>query len=82
MAQQTLIDHKGVEVPYDGWQLMQLDIEIPYQEVRTITSIQPAVESLYPEYSMIEKDDKNSKWTYSFFFKENGNYNFTINYYF
>ena len=77
---QTLIDHKGVEVPYDGWQLMQLDIEIPYQEKLEVTSIQPAVESLYPEYSMIEKDDKNSKWTYSFFFKENGNYNFTINY--
>ena len=34
---QTLIDHKGVEVPYDGWQLMQLDIEIPYQEKLEVT---------------------------------------------
>ena len=76
---QTLIDHKGVEVPYDGWQLMQLDNEIPYQRKLRVTSIQPAVESLYPEYSVIEKMIKilNGR---ILFFKENGNYNFTINY--
>ena len=68
------------EVPYNGWQLMQLTVEIPYQDGLEITSIQPSAETLYPEYSEIKKDDKNSKWTYTFYFYDNGIYDFTINY--
>lgn len=77
---QTMIGYNKEEVEYDGWQLMKLEMSIPYQDGLTINSIQPSVPSLYPEYSTVEKDDKNSKWTYTFFFKKNGTYEFTINY--
>ena len=76
---QTILEYDR-EVPYNGWQLMQLTVEIPYQDGLEITSIEPSAESLYPEYSEIKKDDKNSKWTYTFYFYDNGTYNFTINY--
>ncbi len=76
---QTILEHNK-EVPYNGWQLMQLTVEIPYQDGLEITSIEPSAESIYPEYSEIKKDDKNSKWTYTFYFYDNGTYNFTINY--
>lgn len=77
---QTMIGYNKEEVEYDGWQLMKLEMSIPYQDGLTINSIQPSVASLYPEYSIVEKDDKNSKWTYTFFFEEDGTYEFTINY--
>lgn len=77
---QKMVEYKEVEVPYNGWQLMQLTVEIPYQDGLEVTSIQPSVESLYPEYSKVEKDDKNSKWIYKFYFYKNGTYDFTIDY--
>ena len=68
------------DVPYTGWQLMQLTVEIPYQDGLEITSIEPSADSIYPEYSQLKRDDKNSKWTYTLYFYDNGTYNFTINY--
>ena len=76
---QTIMEYNR-EVPYNGWQLMQLTVEIPYQDGLEITSIQPSAESIYPEYSEIKKDDANSKWTYKFYFYDNGIYDFKINY--
>lgn len=77
---QTMIDHRDIKVPYNGWQLMRLDIAIPHQEGLEVKDIQPNIPSMYPEYSKVEKNDKNSIWTYSFFFEQNGTYDFTVNY--
>lgn len=77
---ENFVDYKNVEVPYDEWQLMQLNIEIPYQNGLEVKSVEPSTESLYPQYSSVKKDDTHSKWTYTFFFKKDGTYDFTINY--
>ena len=56
----------GKEVPYDGWQLMKIDINIPQKDGLKVNSITPSVESLQPNYSKLsEKDDK---YNYSFYF--------------
>ena len=68
----------GKEVPYDGWQLMKIDINIPQKDGLKVNSITPSVESLQPNYSKLsEKDDK---YNYSFYFKNNGVYNFDVEY--
>ncbi len=71
---------RKTEVEYDGWQLMELNIIIPYQDGLEVTSITPSIDSLYPQYSVVERDDKNSQWCYSFYFKQNGTYDFAIRY--
>lgn len=55
------------EVPYNGWQLMELDVEIPFQEGLEIKSITPSVASQYSDLSNLVKDDQNAKWSYPFF---------------
>lgn len=68
------------EVPYNGWQLMELDVEIPFQEGLEIKSITPSVASQYSDLSNLVKDDQNAKWSYPFFFYANGQYDFKIDY--
>ncbi|MDO4663384.1 MAG: SHIRT domain-containing protein, partial [Erysipelotrichaceae bacterium] len=77
---QYMVSDRTIEVPYNGWHLMQLTVEIPFQEGLEVKTITPSAASQYPDLSKIEKDDKNSKWTYPFFFYDNGKYDFTINY--
>ncbi len=76
---QNFVDFGG-EVPYNGWQLMQVTLQIPHQDGLEVLNIQPSIESAYPNYSVVKKDDKSNNWLYTFFFYENGSYDFTINY--
>lgn len=69
---------KGQTIDYDGWQLMELDIKIPVAEGLEVTEILPKTPSLYPEYSTVEKTDK--EWKYPYYFKQNGTYEFTVKY--
>ena len=79
-TKQIMTSDSSIEVPYNGWQLMELTIEIPYQDGLDVKAIIPSAASKYPDLSKIEKDDKNKKWTYSFYFYKNGTYEFTIDY--
>ena len=79
-TKQKMVSRENAEVPYNGWQLMQLTVKIPYQDGLNIKSITPSAASEYPELSIIEKDDTESLWTYDFYFYDNGTYEFTINY--
>lgn len=69
---------KGQTIDYDGWQLMELDIKIPTAAGLEVTEILPKTPSLYPEYSTVEKTEK--EWNYSYYFKQNGTYEFTVKY--
>ena len=78
-TKQYMISDRSI-IPYNGMQLMELIVEIPYQEGLEIQGITPSAASQYPDLSKVEKDDKNKKWTYSFYFYKNGTYEFTIDY--
>ena len=76
---QTILEY-GIDVPYNGWQLMKLEMSIPYQDGLDVKAITPSDTSEYPNLSKLEKDDKKSLWTYDFYFYNNGTYEFTIDY--
>ena len=76
---QTILKHNK-DVPYNGWQLMQLTVKIPYQDGLDVKAITPSAVGEYPDLSIIEKDDQESLWTYDFYFYNNGTYEFTIDY--
>lgn len=76
---QTILEY-GIDVPYNGWQLMKLEMSIPYQDGLDVKAITPSATSEYPDLSKLEKDDKKSLWTYDFYFYNNGTYEFTIDY--
>jgi len=78
-TKQYMISDRSI-IPYNGMQLMELIVEIPYQEGLEVQGITPSAASQYPDLSKVEKDDKNKKWTYSFYFYKNGTYEFTIDY--
>lgn len=79
-TKQKMVSHGNAEVPYNGWQLMELNVEIPYQDGLEVKAVTPTATSQYPELSKLEKDDQNSKWIFPFFFYDNGKYDFTIDY--
>lgn len=69
---------QGQTINYDGWQLMELEIAVPAIDGLEITEILPKTPSLYPEYSTVKKNEKN--WEYSYYFKQNGTYEFVVKY--
>lgn len=69
---------KGSALSYNGWQLMEVRITIPKQEGVLVTNVVPSVASLYPEYSVLE--DGADAYTYSYYVKDNGTYDFQIEY--
>ena len=63
---QTILEY-GIDVPYNGWQLMKLEMSIPYQDGLDVKAITPSATSEYPDLSKLEKDDKKSLWYIAIF---------------
>ena len=69
---------QGEEIEYDGWQLMKLVVTIPAQTGLDVTGVIPETPSLYPDLSVLKKE--NDSFVYTYYFKGNDTYTFDISY--